>query len=99
MKSPSAVEGDVRQLELEVDANALDDLVPAVEAALAIGGVVVAQPHIDGGERRLVDALDLAVDQLEHRIDRALELVVVLDLGLLEAAFEPGVEGVGGVGG
>ena len=65
-----AVEGDVRQLELEAHADAVDDLVPAVEAALAVGGVVVAQPHVDRGERRLVHALDLAVDQLEHRIGR-----------------------------
>jgi len=39
-----AVEADMRQLEFEGDAGLVDDLVPAVEPALAIGGVIVAQP-------------------------------------------------------
>ena len=63
-----AVKGDVRQFKLVGDAGAFDDLVPAVEPALAVGGIVVAQPHIDGGERRLIHALDRAVDELEHGI-------------------------------
>src|SRR5579863_4104339 len=48
-----AVEADMRQRELERDAGLANRLVPTVDAALAVGGVVVAQPHIDGGERRL----------------------------------------------
>ena len=88
----------MRQLESEAHADPLDDLVPAIETALAVGGVVVAQPHVDRSERGLVHALDLAVDELEHRIGRALELVVILDLGLLETALETGVEGVRRVG-
>ncbi len=58
-----AIEADMRQFELERHAGLSDDLVPAVDAALAVGGVIVAQPHVDRGQRRLVDALDLAVDQ------------------------------------
>src|SRR5579863_6569194 len=45
-----AVEADMRQFEFEADAGPVDDLVPAIEAALAIGGVVVAQPHEIGRE-------------------------------------------------
>src|SRR6516162_6018441 len=93
------VERHVRQLESEAHADPVDDLVPAIETALAVGGVVVAQAHVDGGERGLVHPLDLAIDELEHRVSRALELVVILDLGLLEAALEAGVEGVRRVGG
>src|SRR5262249_30790248 len=92
------VEHHVRQLESEAHADPLDDLVPAIETALAVGGVVVAQPHVDRSECGLVHALDLAVDELEHRIGRALELVVILDLGLLETALETSVEGVRRVG-
>src|SRR5262245_11182005 len=47
-----AVEAAVRQLQLGVDAVALDDRVPAVHAALAIGHVVVAQPLVQRGQRR-----------------------------------------------
>src|SRR4051812_35720620 len=92
------MKSDVRQLELEVDPGALDDLVPAVKAALAIRGIIVAQTHVDGGERRLIDALDLPVHELEHRVSRALETMVVLDLGFLETALEPGIVGVRSVG-
>src|SRR5262245_25572779 len=84
------VERHVRQLEWEAPPDPVDDLVPAIETALAVGGVVVAQPHVDGGERGLVHALDLAIDKLEHGIGRALELVVILDLGLLETALKAG---------
>src|ERR1700733_5300867 len=93
-----AVEADMRQFEFEGDAGFVDDLVPAVEAALAIGGIIVAQPHIDRGERRLVNALDLAVDQLEHGIGRVFEPVIVADLGFLESALEPGGEGIRRIG-
>src|SRR5579863_485342 len=48
-----AMEADMRQRELEGDAGLADRFVPAVDTALAVGGVVVAQPHIDGSERRL----------------------------------------------
>ena len=88
----------MRQLESEGHADPFDDLVPAIKTALAVGGVVVAQPHVDRSERGFVHALDHAVDELEHRIGRALELVVILDLGLLETALETGVEGVRRVG-
>ena len=77
----------MRQLEFESDAGLVDDLVPAVEPALTVGGIVVAQPHIDRGQRRLVDALDLAVDEFEDRIGRAFQPVIVVDLGFLETAL------------
>jgi hypothetical protein len=93
-----AVKADMGQFEFERDAGLVDDLVPAVDTALAVGGVVVAQPHIDRGQCRLVDPLDLAVDKFQHRIGRALEPVVVVDLGFLEAALEPRRKRVGGVG-
>ena len=60
--------------------------------------VVVAQAHVDGGQRRLVDQLDLAVDQLADRIGGVGELVVVVDARLLEAALDAGIVVVGGVG-
>src|SRR6187455_2678440 len=56
-----AVERDIRQRELEVVAGERDDLVPAQQAFRAVLRIVVAQPHVERGQRRLVDALDLAV--------------------------------------
>src|SRR5262249_45962469 len=40
------METDIRQLDFVGDAGLVDDLVSAIEAALAIGGGVVAQPRI-----------------------------------------------------
>src|SRR5208337_4896723 len=86
-----AMEGDVGELEPEIDAGFLDDLVPAVDTPRAVRDIIVAQPHVDRRERRLLDYPDLTVDELAHRIGRGGELVVVLDLRLLEPALEAGV--------
>ena len=56
-----------------------DHLVPAADADVAVDHVVVAQPHVERGQRRRILVLDLAVDQAQHRIGAALELVVVLE--------------------
>ena len=93
-----AVEGDVRQLDLERDADLGDHLVPAADADIAVDHVVVAQPHVERRERRRVLVLDLAVDQPQHRIGAALQLMVVVEPVLAIAALQAGVEGVGGVG-
>ena len=42
-----ALERAVWQLQLDVDAVALDDLVPALDAAVAVGDVVVTQPLVE----------------------------------------------------
>src|SRR6478672_10621801 len=86
-----AVERDVRQRQLVLIAGGRNDLVPAQQALDAILRVVVAQPHVERGQRRLVDELD-------HRIGGILELVVVVDLGFLVAALDAGVEGIRRVG-
>ena len=44
-----AVEGDVRQLDLEWDADFGDHLVPAADADIGVGDVIVAQPHVERG--------------------------------------------------
>ncbi len=93
-----AVEGDVRQLDLERDADLGDHLVPAADADIAVGDVVVAQPHVERRQRRRVLVLDLAVDQPQHRIGAVLQLMVVVEPVLAIAALQAGVEGVGGVG-
>ena len=58
-----AMEGDVRQRQSVVIARGRDDLVPAQHAFGTVLGVVVAQPHVERGQGRLVDAPDLAIDQ------------------------------------
>src|ERR1044072_9343474 len=93
-----AVERDVRQRELEVVAGERDDLVPAQQPLRAVLRVVVAQPHVERGERRLVDALDLAVHQLEHRIGVIFKLMIVLDLRLAVAPLQPVVERIRRIG-
>ena len=75
-----------------------DHLVPAADADIAIDHVVVAQPHVERRQRRRILVLDLAVDQAQHRIGVALELVVVLEPVLAVAALQAGMEGVGGIG-
>ena len=70
----------MRQLELEIDAGALDDLVPALDALAAVGDIIVAQAHVDRGQRRLVDHLDLAIHQLDAQDKSNSQLVIVLDL-------------------
>src|SRR5258705_6446886 len=93
-----APEAAVGQGEREVDAVALDDLVPAVHPALAVRDVVVAESLIERHERPLLAGDDLVPGQRRHRVGAVLEPVVVLPLGLLEAALEAhGVE-VGRVG-
>src|SRR3984893_8954487 len=94
-----AMKSDVRQHQPEGDTGTFDDLVPAIDAALAVGGIVVTQAHVDGGERRLIHPLDLAIDELEHRVGGMLKPVVVLNLALLETALEAGVERVRRIGG
>src|SRR6267142_3758620 len=93
-----AVEGAVRQPQLDVDTVLLDDRVPAVDAALAVGHVVVAQPLVERGQRRLIGELDRVAVGPRHRVRRLAQQVVVGLLGLLEAALEPGRVEVGRVG-
>src|SRR5260370_20893575 len=91
-------EAAVGQGEREVDAVALDDLVPAVHPALAVRDVVVAQPLVEPDQRALLAGDDLVPGERRHRVGAVLEPVVVLLLGLLEAALEAhGVE-IGRVG-
>ena len=63
-----SVKGDVRQRQLEIDAGLFNQFVPALDATGRVLGVIVTQPHVDGRERRLIDQLGPAIDQLEHRI-------------------------------
>src|SRR6266540_494720 len=87
------MEPPVRQLELEVYAVALDGLVPAVHAALAVGDIIVAEPLVQRNEGRLLPDDDPVAVELGDRVRRVLEPVVVTLLGFLEAALEPhGVE-------
>src|SRR6185295_11095129 len=93
-----AVEGAVGQSQLEVDAVLLDDPVPAVDPALTVGDVVVAQPLVERGQRRLLDELDRVAVQARHRVGRLAQQVIVGLLDLLEATLEPRRVEVGGVG-
>src|SRR3546814_20982396 len=57
-----AVEGAMRQLQLEVNAVALDDLVPAHHAAGAVGHIVVTQAFVRSEERRAGKECGIRVD-------------------------------------
>src|SRR3546814_17388432 len=66
-----AVEGAMRQLQLEVNAVALDDLVPAHHAAGAVGHIVVTQAFVqrdEGGFLLLAEAV--AVRSEESRVGK-----------------------------
>ena len=82
------MEGPVRQAQLEVDPGTLDDLIPTAQAAGAVLGIVVAQALVHRIERRLVNLNEFAVLLLQYRIDAVLQVVVVVDLGLVVAALQ-----------
>src|SRR5258706_15500038 len=83
------MERDIRQRQPEVIAGRRDDLVPAQHALGAVLGVVVAEPHVERGQRRLVDPLDLPVHQLQHRIGVVLQAVFGPHLGFGGATLYP----------
>src|SRR5206468_12663780 len=49
-----AMEPAMRQAQLDIDSVTLDHLVPAVDATLAVGDVIVAEPLVQRHERRRV---------------------------------------------
>src|SRR3990172_6900150 len=93
-----APEAAVGQRELDVDAVPLDALVPARDTPRAVRDVVVAQPLVQRGQRRLLPRDDAIAVEGGDDIGGLLQPMVVVLLGLLEAPLEPhGVE-VRGVG-
>lgn len=87
------VEGAVRQLQFEIHAVALQDLVPPAHAAVAVGDVVVAQTLVDRSQRVLLLDDELVALHLGQWVGGVAQHMVVVDLGLLEPALEPvGVE-------
>src|SRR5215470_7085221 len=92
------VESPVRQAQLHADLVLLDDLVPAVEPALAVGDVIVAQPLVERGQGRRLAGGDPIAIELVDRVRAVLEPMVVALLALLEAALEPHRVEVCGVG-
>ena len=93
-----AVEPDVGQLDLEVDAGLGHGPIPAVDALLAVLDVVVAQRLVEGGQFRDLLLDDALVGHLRHEPGGRLQDVIVVAALLLEAALEAGGEVVGGVG-
>eukprot|EP00043_Microstomoeca_roanoka_P022424 m.486 g.486 ORF g.486 m.486 type:complete len:462 (-) comp217_c1_seq1:31-1416(-) len=93
-----AVEAFMRQLQFELDPGFLDDLVPAADTARRIAGIIIAQAHVDRGQRRHFVAHQLAVDEIPHRVGVVLQLVVVFQPVLHVAALDARVERVGGIG-
>src|SRR5215467_2385463 len=92
------VEAAMRQAQLRVDLVLLDDLVPAVEPALAVGDVVVTQPLVERGQRRRLAGGDPVAVELVDRVSAVLESMVVALLAFLEASLEPHRVEVRGVG-
>src|SRR5438132_1175680 len=78
-----AVEAAMGQPQLHVDAVLADDAVPAIHAALAVGHVVVAQPLVERGQRRLLGLQQTILLQRDDPVRRVLEQVIVGLLGLL----------------
>ena len=60
------------QLELVIDLEALHDLVPAIDAKLAIGHIIVAQPFIDREQRIFLHHPDLIAVKFGDLIGNAL---------------------------
>src|SRR6266478_4670516 len=86
------------QPKLLADPVLLDDLVPAVQAALAVGDVVVAQTLVERGQRRRLARRDPIAVELVERVGRVLQPMVVALLALFEASLEPHRVEVRGVG-
>ena len=93
------VERLVGQREFEVDAGIPDRLVPPVDAALAVGDVVVAEPLVDGQKGGVLADGDLAVLDDRHVVDRVRQHMIVVDLGFQIAPLEAHGIVVGPVGG
>src|SRR4029453_12235716 len=94
-----AMEGAMGQLELRVDAVLLDHLVPPSHPAGAVGHVVVAQPLIQGDQRRLRAGHEPVTQHVSDGVGLVLQPVIVVLLGLLDASLQPHRVEVGGVGG
>ena len=67
-------------------------LVPARHAGRGILHVIVAQPHVQRRQRWNVLVDDDAVAQPQHRINRRCQLMVVGQLVLVVAAFNPALK-------
>ena len=89
----------VRQAEPLLPPMSLDDAIPAVQPALRVDDVVVAQAFVDGQQRGGVLARDLPRLGHGHRPRGVVESVVVRDPRFAVAAFQAGREIVRGVGG
>ncbi len=87
------------QLEFKIDLVAFEDLVPAIDARLAVRDIVVTQPLINRQQRILFGLLDLVFLKQCDLIAVVAEFVIVVDLGFLEPALEPRRVVIRGVGG
>ena len=85
-----AVERLMRCPEAKCDAAFVDDLVPAIDARDRVLDVIIPELLVQRIERRRLNHRKAAVVHFEHRIRRAREQVVVVDLGFVEATFETG---------
>ena len=64
-----------------------DNLVPSRERPLAIGNVGIAKSLIQRIQRRLFGLNDYSIDRLQYSVGTYVQLMVVVSVGLFEAAF------------
>src|SRR5580700_10705066 len=78
-----SVESLVGQHQAKRNARLLDDLVPAIHAALNLSNVIVAQPLVQSSKRRDLPRDDFIAGDFQHGILGVLQNVIVLDLRFL----------------
>ena len=87
-----AMEGDVGQAQLEVDADLLDHLVPAFDSQVAVVNEVVSQACIQGIQRRMLDPFEASIDLFQDGADAVCEMGDGMELGV--GASGPRLPGV-----
>ena len=83
-----AMKSLVRQRQPERHAGLRDGAVPPLDARLHFPDVIVAQPFVEGRERRHGLRYDAVAGDLLHVVARLGEDVIVLHLGLFEPPFQ-----------
>ena len=81
--------------EFKLNARFGDQFVPTPNTTRCVTHIVVAQTHVDRGQRRYVLSQDFTVFDRGHRIGVILQLVIIINALFHVAPFDAVVESVG----